>query len=501
MAEGIKRISMEKKADRVQAELRASLERTGYAGSNPLLVVAVSGGPDSVALLHALVSLQKPLNLRLHVAHLNHDFRGEEAEEDARFVAQMAKSLNLPATVERGDPLAYQREQGISSFEEAARQVRYHFLAKVMRANEAAAVALGHTADDQAETVLMHILRGSGLPGLTGMKEITPWRSPIDGTEATLLRPLLAVTKEETRLYCQREGIPFREDTANLSPRFTRNRLRLSLLPALKEYNPRISEALLRLARNATLEQDYLETELARVWGSVAQVQREQVSLDRRALADLHPFMQALVLRRAYQELTGDTRRLHHAHLNAMVRHIGALPGKLLELPKDLKMLSTYEELLLGRQPHPPYPFPPLTGQHTLHLPSSQPPRLGGKMTTDLPGWQVSVQVVTSPTEPLDDDPLTGWFDASILGEETWVRTRRPGDRFQPAGMNEAKKLQDFLVDAKVPRHWRDSIPLVVCQAGIAWVVGYRLAEWARFKGSVGEALKIDFRPKAEGKG
>ena len=118
-------------------------------------------------------------------------------------------------------------------------------------------------------------------------------------------------------------------------------------------------------------------------------------------------------------------------------------------------------------------------------------------MTTDLPGWQVSVQVVTSPIEPLGDDPLTGWFDASILGEDTWVRTRRPGDRFQPAGMNEAKKLQNFLVDAKVPRHWRDSVPLVVCQAGIAWVVGYRLAEWARFKGGVGEALMINFRLKA----
>ena len=479
----------------MEAVVRASLGRVGYAGEDTHLVVAVSGGPDSVALLNSLVSLQTPLGLRLHVAHLNHDFRGEEAEEDARFVGEMAQSLALPATVEKADPTAYQRERGISSFEEASRQLRYNFLARVAEGHHAAVVALGHTADDQAETVLMHILRGSGLTGLRGMEELTTRRSTEDGNPVVLLRPLLKATKEETLEYCRQRSIPFREDSDNLSPRFTRNRIRHTLMPALSDYNPRIREALLRLAQNANLESRYLEEELNRAWSSVARVDGEQVILDRSSLAELHPFMQSLVLRRAYKELTGDTRRLHYTHLEAMLRHNEAPSGKNLELPKGLRLLATYGELLVFRHPYSPCPYPPILSRHALLLPTPKDSPSKSQKTTDLPGWQIGVQVETPHPEGLDKDPLTGWLDASILDQEAWIRTRLPGDQFQPSGMAGTKKLQDFLVDTKVPQHWRDRIPLVVCQRGIAWVVGYRVAEWAKYNGS-GEAIQISFRPK-----
>jgi len=154
------------------------LQEEGLAQRNALLVVGTSGGPDSQALLHSLVSLRVELGLRLHVAHLNHDFRGEEAEEDARFVASQGEALSLPVSIEKIDPMAYQRERKISSFEAAAREVRYDFLARVAQDTGAAAVALGHTADDRAETVLMHILRGTGLHGLRGMEPISTWRHP-----------------------------------------------------------------------------------------------------------------------------------------------------------------------------------------------------------------------------------------------------------------------------------------------------------------------------------
>ena len=483
---------MKQRANKVQRTIAASLGRLGYTGKDFLLVVAVSGGPDSVALLHALVNLQKPLSLRLHVAHLNHNFR-EEAEEDARFVAQMAQSLALPFTVQKADPITYQKEHRISSFEEAARQVRYHFLAEVARTNKAVAVVLGHTADDQAETVLMHLLRGSGVPGLAGMKELATLGSPLDEKGLTVLRPLLEVTKEKIREYCQLRGISFRDDPANLSMRFTRNRIRHLLLPALKEYNPRIGEALVRLAGNVSLEQDFLEVELAKVWSSVTCIKEEQVVLNRQVLATLHPLIQSLVLRRAYQELVGDTRRLHQAHLKAMMGHIGAPPGKLLELPRGLRLLSTYTELLLGHNPHYPCPYPSLIGQHSLLLPSSSSHAPDERKTTEFPGWSVSIRAMSSPPESLGDDPFTGWFDASALRDGAWVRTRLPGDRFLPAGMDGEKKLQDFMVNAKVPQHWRDHIPLLTCQSGIAWMVGYRIAEWARFKDDGRKGLEISF--------
>ena len=485
---------MKQMDDKVERTVAASLERLGYTGKDFLLVVAVSGGSDSVALLHALVNLQKSLSLRFHVAHLNHNFR-EEAEEDARFVAQMAQSLALPFTVQKIDPMAYQKEHRISSFEEAARQVRYHFLGDVARANKAVAVVLGHTTDDQAETVLMHLLRGSGLPGLAGMKELSTLRSPMEEKGLTALRPLLEVTKEDTREYCHLRGIYFRDDPANLSMRFTRNRIRHQLLPALKEYNPRIGEALVRLARNVSLEQDFLEVELAKVWSSVTTIKEEQIVLNRQIMATLHPLIQSLVLRRAYQEVVGDTRRLHYAHLKAMMGHIGAPPGKLLELPRGLRLLSTYTELLLGHDPRNPCPYPSLIGQHPLLLPSSSSNAPDEPRTTDFPGWRINIRAMSSPPGSMGDDPFTGWFDASELRDGAWVRSRLPGDRFQPAGMNGEKKLQDFMVDAKVPRHWRDHIPLLACQSGIAWVVGYRIAEWARFKDDSSEGLEISFHP------
>ena len=170
--------------------LRKALHRTGF-NRGATLVVACSGGPDSTALLHALLALRPAMSLNLHVAHLNHDFRGQEAEDDAAFVGEMAANLGLPSTIDEADPIAYQRERGISSFEEAAREVRYRFLTNLANGINADAIALGHTADDQAETILMHVIRGAGLPGLRGMQELTPWRDTPKDEPAILFRPLL----------------------------------------------------------------------------------------------------------------------------------------------------------------------------------------------------------------------------------------------------------------------------------------------------------------------
>ncbi|MDP3063259.1 MAG: tRNA lysidine(34) synthetase TilS, partial [Chloroflexota bacterium] len=201
-----------------------ALRRAGLTGRNATLVVAVSGGPDSMALLHLLLRLRGSLSLKLHVAHIDHDFRGQEAVEDARFVAEQAVALGLPTTIGKEDPVAYKTAHRISSMEEALRRVRYAFLAGVARDTAAAAVALGHTADDQAETVLLHILRGAGLHGLRGMEPLSTLHLPQDGVEVTLARPLLEATREDTRAFCQQEGVPFRDDTTNRSMRFARNR-------------------------------------------------------------------------------------------------------------------------------------------------------------------------------------------------------------------------------------------------------------------------------------
>ena len=453
-----------------------------------------SGGPDSSALLYCLFRLRQRHDLRLHVAHLNHNFRGEEAEEDARFAAAIANDLALPATVEWRDVLLYQRERRISSFEQAARELRYSFLAEVAESIGATAVAVGHTSDDVAETVMLHILRGSGLQGLRGMSESSPWPFPAAGRELRLFRPLLNATKADTEGYCRELGKEYRVDSGNYLSRFTRNRVRQNLLPLLaSEYNPRIRESLVRLSGTAALELDYLEAEIERLWPTVAVEEDGAVGFDRPALLAVHPALQKLLFRKAFARLLGDARRVGERHLNAMVELTQSkAAGRSLDLPDGLQLYRSYEYLRLSRDPDLPCPYPVLEGVHSLTIPSTESEQvvhLAGPSRVTLrlgssgpPAFEVSH--AHSSSGPVADSPgqtsWTAYLHRPALGERLEVRTRQPGDRFQPLGMTGEKKLQDFLTDAKVPREWRDRVPLLVARRGIAWVVGYRIAHWAR---------------------
>lgn len=502
----------------VDRQVAAVLRRAGYAGNATTLVVGVSGGADSSTLLYSLHRLSDACGIKLHVAHLNHDFRGAEADDDARFVESLARELGLPVSIEKQDPIAYQQKHRISSFEQGAREMRYAFMAAVAQQVGAAAVAVGHTADDLAETVLLHLLRGAGLPGLRGMTELAPWPWPVGLTSPALFRPLLAVAKSATIEYCRELGRDFREDSGNSLFRFTRNRVRQDLMPRLAaEYNPRIREALVRLAHTSALELDYLEREAERVWPDVV-ISASSVSsggagpasitLDRAALAALHPALCRLVLRRAYVALAGDARRLRESHLKAMSdlaggssisaggpgftpvdlktrsesdRAGGRRVGSMLDLPGGLRLRSAGGRLTLSNGPaERSGPYPPLEGEFPVRLPAEP----GAESTTNIAGWRVTARVFPCGELPnlQTGDAFTAYLDLSDLGGNPLVRRRQPGDRFRPLGMAGVKKLQDFYVDARAPRPWRDGIPLLVTERGIAWVVGYRIAEWAKVK-------------------
>ena len=481
---------------RLERQVAGALAQAGYSGNGTVLVVAVSGGSDSLALLHCLHRLGAEHRLRLHVAHLNHDFRGEEAFADARFVAAVAQEMGIPATVEERDVAARQRQRRVSSFEQAARELRYSFLAEVAARVGAAALAVGHTADDQTETVLMHILRGAGLHGLRGMSELSPWPWPNEGLNLRLFRPLLQSTKAETVAYCRGLGLDYRDDTGNYLHRFTRNRVRHQLLPMLEsEYNPNLRESLARLARTAALETGYLEEEAARLWPQVAVQEGGAVVFRQPALAALHPALRRLLLRRGYAQLAGDTRSLGERHLAAMAELAGhAAAGRSLDLPSGLKLQSTYGYLRLSRDSGLPCPFPGMDGDYHLTLPSRGDPEVAATAGP----WRMTLRVDGSPGLPFEAStpqlPMgerwdlggvrswSAWLDRECLGDVAQVRTRLPGDRFQPLGMDQDKKLQDFFTDARIPGDWRDRVPLLVSSRGIAWVVGCRIAHWARVR-------------------
>ncbi|MBI4198423.1 MAG: tRNA lysidine(34) synthetase TilS [Chloroflexi bacterium] len=434
------------------------------------IVAAVSGGPDSLALLHLLHALSKQHPWRLHAAHLDHGLRGAEGAADAAFVKEICRRLGVPFHTETADVLGLRVSLRIS-LEAAAREARYAFLARVASQTGASAVATGHTQDDQAETVLLHLLRGSGLRGLRGMLPLSRWRSR-DGTQqATVVRPLLEVTRQETEAFCQELGLAPRRDASNAEERFVRNRLRLTVLPQLQQLNPSAREALTRLAASASRDLAYLYEQVDGVWHALVAPEGNGLRIGRIPFLGLHPSLQAHLLYRAYAELAGEAAELTFGQIEAMMRVAAQGAGREVTLGHGLRLFTTYQKLLLTRQPlASPWPAVPQTP-----LPAS------GEAC--IQGWQVLVQPI-SPEEVderlLGVDPYHAYLDADAIGAKVWLKTRQAGDRFQALGMKADKRLKEFMIDAHIPRQERAGVPLVACERGIAWVVGWRIAHWAR---------------------
>ena len=478
--------------DRVHREVEAALR--GPAAGASSLVVAVSGGPDSMALLHALLHLRGPLGLSLRGAHLDHGLRGDAGAADAAFVAGTFDDAGAPCVVETADVGAYRAAHRLSP-EQAAREVRYAFLARVYREHGADAVALGHTANDQVETILMHILRGSGLTGLRGMAASSA--RPVDGAPVRFARPLLGVPRADTEAYCDAIGLRPRTDESNRSPEFTRNRIRTELLPLLEELNPTVRDALLRLSAAAARELAWLDAEADQVWADAAEVRDDSVVLDRRAVGQLPAALGTHLLRRAVGAVKGDLEGVHMRHVDDMTRLLGGPAGRAIDLPGDLRFHVGYDDAVVARADADLCPLPHLEGEHPLAIPGE----------TRAGGWLVSARLVDRPSDHalrLSGEGRGKAFHSPVarlspgaLDGRLALRTRRPGDRFHPLGAPGSKKLKDFMGDAKVPAAWRDRVPLLVAPRGIAWVAGYRIAEWCRVTPEDPQVVEISLRPGA----
>ena len=447
-------------------------------------LLAVSGGPDSTALLLVLAHLSAAggLKLDLWLAHFDHGLRRQaEREAEKAFLSGLADKLGLPLLLGQGDVRAYARQHRLS-LEEAARELRYRFLAE--QAGEAAisVVATGHTADDQAETVLMHLVRGSGLTGLAGMRPSSPW--PFPGHDDLLLvRPLLEVSRRETERYCQEEGLSPCLDVTNLLLGPLRNRIRHQLLPLLRRYNPKIEGALLRLAAATASDLAYLEGTAKAFWHALAVKDKGSVGFPRSELAALPLAIRSRLLQAACQELLADARQIEAVHIHSMVEALAKRAGSRISLPGDLAFAvdGEFVRLTLGREAAArlrPIPETPLA--------------VPGRTT--VAGWLIEAETLPDRKVEVGADPYEALMDYQAVGGQLTVRSRRRGDRFRPLGLGGEKKLQDYLVDAKVPRDERDAVPLVCASWGIAWVVGHRIDERARVGEDTRTVLHLKFR-------
>jgi tRNA(Ile)-lysidine synthase len=448
------------------------------------LLVAVSGGPDSVCLLNILVKLQRELDINLHVAHLNHQLRGGESEADAGYVAELACRLDIPATIERRDVKAYQARHH-ASLEEAARIVRYKFLSEVAQLVKAERVAVGHTLDDNVETILMHLVRGSGTGGLRGLQPLSQWQS--SDTSLTVIRPLLELTRQETADYCRQHQLAPRLDVSNLSLSPLRNRIRHQLLPQLQRYNPQVAEALLRMASIANDDLAFIDKEVAQLWCEVAQKQGNTVVLDKKSFVDLPSALKRHLLRTSIEELLGNLKDIEARHIEAIMDALDKPAGKRISLPEGLTFTIEYDRYVLGSDSAALSPFPVLEDESALNIP--------GK--TSIPGWDIEASIVDSSRvrdEGADVNSFTACFDFDKVGDELAVRRRQPGDRFQPLGMSQPKKLNEFMIDAKIPQAWRPRIPIVGSPEQILWLVGWRIDERARVTDNTKKVLCLKFK-------
>jgi len=443
------------------------------------VVAAVSGGPDSVCMLHVLMALRQELSFSIHVAHLDHGLRGAESAADASYVADLARKWALPLTVERHEVNAYQATHRLSP-EEAAREVRYRFLGRVAREVGADRVAVGHTRDDHIETALMHLIRGSGTRGLRGLSPHN--QLSIAGSQVTIVRPLLEVTREETADYCHSRSLQPRTDASNLSLSPLRNRIRQQLIPLLEQYNPRVAEALCRTARIAAEDFAFLETEANRVWREVAQEETNAFSISKKRFLELPVALQRHLLRMAMEKLLGTLKDIESTHIEKVIQALDKSAGKRITLPEGLIFTIEYDRYLLGLEPESLSPLPALEEEVALNVPGE----------TRLPGWRVLAHVTSRNEMDEAGNEFTACFDLAKVGQKLMLRQRHPGDRFQPLGMVQPKKLNRFMIDSKIPRSWRGRVPVVCSPQQIVWVVGWRIDERARVTDATTQVLRLE---------
>lgn len=440
--------------------VKETIERYAMLEQGERVLVAVSGGVDSVVLLDILCRLAAEYTLDLTIAHLDHGLRGEAAREDARFVAHLARKEKLALIEKKLDVAEFSKEKRIG-IEEGARLLRRDFLHAAADEVGAAKIALGHTQNDRGETMLFNLIRGAGPTGLVGIRPVN----------LSVIRPLIEVSREEILSYARSCDLPWREDRTNQDLSFSRNRIRHRILPLLREMNPRVLAALQRTADLLATEELALDDLLAPLWVKVLIVQAEdRIVIQRGRLSQLYKGVQALLLRRGIARLRGDLQGIEKVHIDALLGLVAShrAHGKL-DLPGFVARFQGDELTLEEGEMENPLSF-------------EVPIALGRTEISSL-GISLDLSIenrIGSGESQIAEDREVEVADADRVQFPLHVRGRRPGDRFAPLGLGGEKKLKNFYIDERVPFYDRDRVPLLCDRQKIIWVVGLRLSDAVR---------------------
>ena len=449
---------MQNNTFKVLDTVRKTIKEHGMLAAGETVLVGVSGGADSVCLLHVLKMLQKELEIRLAVAHLNHGIRGEEADRDAAFVKKLCKDWNIPCYIEKEDVPALSKEEGVSE-ETAGRLARYGFFRKLCIEEGFDKIATAHNRDDQAETVLMRVLRGTGIEGMAGIRYLRQDR---------VIRPILDVEREQIEAYCLENGLSYCTDTTNQEETYTRNKIRHRLLPLLKaEFNPNITAALATMAENMAEDGDFLNGYARRLYQRLNNPtpSNKPVVLDIESLKLVQDSIRNRLFQLAAKDAMGKAYTLERCHIEAIASLMEKETGATVDLPKGLRAAVRYGWLAFETEAEQEAMIPPDAIQYDLKL---------GK-AYDVGEFSVTIELLDLPATLGENQMLVDYEKVKDLPLQ--IRTRRRGDRISVYKDGRERKLKDFMIDMKIPAWKRDAIPLLCSEDKVIAVIGHRVAE------------------------
>jgi len=458
----------------IENKVLDSILKNNLIRKNDKILVGVSGGIDSTALLYILNAIKKTLNIKLHAAHLNHKIRGKQSDQDALFVRNICRKLGIPCTVEEFDVPGFAKQKGLN-LEDAARQMRYEFFERVAARYGADKIAVGHTADDNIETFIMKLIRGSGLQGLEGIPQV----------RGKVIRPLLGIFRKELEDYLKQKGIKAREDKTNKDTKYLRNRVRLDLIPELSKYNRNIKDVILRTIRTVRKDRDFIEGEASKALDDVMALKKSgYIQIDTEKYLKLDPAIQAETIRLAISHVKSDLNDISFINIMDILNLAQKRKGEI-----DLSgAFITIDKRTISVSRERPSRTKPVDFLHQLEIP--------GEVRASESGYLFESQILDSISQKQlkMKDPYQAYIDYDKIDKPLLIRRRKEGDMLFPLGLKGKKKLQDIFVDEKVDLAERDRVPVIDDGKNIVWVVGYRISEKAKVTGRTKKIVKITAR-------
>ncbi|SHI04753.1 tRNA(Ile)-lysidine synthase [Clostridium grantii DSM 8605] len=442
---------------------------------NDLIIVGLSGGPDSLALLHVLYQLKDSLQINLVAAHINHCLRGEDSEEDERFVRVFCENHNIPLYVKKIDIEEVSKHLGISS-EMAGREVRYQYFEQLLEELSANKIALAHHANDQAETILMRLIRGCGLEGIIGIKPVR---------EERYVRPMIHLLRTEIENYCLTNNLNPRIDKSNYENIYSRNKIRLELIPYIKEnFNHDIVNTLNRFSETVKIDNDYLELCAEKKFKDYFSVEYNNGVICEKAFQE-HPAILNRIIRMAIKSIKGDLTNVEKKHIEGIISLQKNSTGKELNLPDGIKIFNNYKDVCIKQY---------IDESDIISYPNEEYKLLiEGITKIEKENFNISLKILKNDDARKinKNNKFIKYFDYDLINNDIILRYRKNGDRFSPLGMKGSKKIKDYFMDLKIPKNKRDEVPMICFDKEIAWIVGYGISEKFKVNDKTKDILQI----------